>query len=216
MPSVVSGSSKATVLVGQAAGGDNSLGKTLTLLGSAGTQALPTSSISNANLVFNLDASANGGTGIGNTNPGASNQLSVGTTNIGFANAVTLTLNLQNEPAIVPAYTPFVLIAGTGGGTTAATSQYTGLTFGASTGTYGSADGETTIITGITGGTLGLLFGNSTDTAFYGANSYLVLYQNTGVDDIEVEVVPEPSTWALMIGGFALLVFIQRRKNKHD
>ena len=30
----------------------------------------------------------------------------------------------------------------------------------------------------------------------------------------DLEVVPEPGTWALMIGGLALLVFIQRRKNK--
>jgi hypothetical protein len=35
------------------------------------------------------------------------------------------------------------------------------------------------------------------------------------VDDIEVEVVPEPSTWAMMIGGLAALVFWQRRKSKN-
>jgi hypothetical protein len=29
----------------------------------------------------------------------------------------------------------------------------------------------------------------------------------------DLEVVPEPGTWALMLGGLALLVFIQRRKN---
>ena len=208
-----SGSNAAKVLVGQAAGGDNSLGKTMTLLGSTGTQAAPTSSISNANLVFNLNASQPGGTGLSDTTPGASNQLVVGATNIGFANSVNLTLNLQNEPAIVGANTPYVLIAGTGLGTTAATSQYTGLTFGASSGTYG-ADGVTTIITGITGGSLGLTFGSTIDNTYYGTNSYFVLYQNTGIDDIEVEVVPEPSTWAMMIGGLSVLIFWQRRKNK--
>jgi fibronectin-binding autotransporter adhesin len=30
----------------------------------------------------------------------------------------------------------------------------------------------------------------------------------------ELEVVPEPGTWALMIGGLALLIVIQRRRNK--
>jgi len=32
----------------------------------------------------------------------------------------------------------------------------------------------------------------------------------------DLEVVPEPGTWALMLGGLALLVVIQRRKNKQD
>jgi hypothetical protein len=30
----------------------------------------------------------------------------------------------------------------------------------------------------------------------------------------DLEVVPEPGTWAMMLGGLALLVFIQRRRNK--
>jgi hypothetical protein len=32
----------------------------------------------------------------------------------------------------------------------------------------------------------------------------------------DLEVVPEPGTWALMLGGLALLVVIQRRRNKVD
>ena len=39
-----------------------------------------------------------------------------------------------------------------------------------------------------------------------------MLYQSTGVDDIDVVVVPEPGTWALMLGGLTALVFWQRRK----
>ncbi len=41
-----------------------------------------------------------------------------------------------------------------------------------------------------------------------GKSSELFLYQNsgTGAGDIEVEVVPEPGTWALMLGGLAMLV----------
>jgi hypothetical protein len=30
----------------------------------------------------------------------------------------------------------------------------------------------------------------------------------------DLEVVPEPGTWAMMLGGLALLVFIQRRRSK--
>jgi hypothetical protein len=29
-----------------------------------------------------------------------------------------------------------------------------------------------------------------------------------------VEVIPEPGTWALLLGGLAMLVFWQRRKSK--
>jgi hypothetical protein len=37
-----------------------------------------------------------------------------------------------------------------------------------------------------------------------------VLYLENG----NLEVVPEPGTWALMIGGLALLIIIQRRRSK--
>jgi hypothetical protein len=40
----------------------------------------------------------------------------------------------------------------------------------------------------------------------------LQLYLNNG----DLEVVPEPGTWALMLGGLALLIVIQRRKNKRN
>jgi hypothetical protein len=58
----------------------------------------------------------------------------------------------------------------------------------------------------VTGG----LFATS-GTAFdenYGVRLYL--YNG------DLEVVPEPGTWALMLGGFALLVFIQRRRSKNS
>ena len=42
------------------------------------------------------------------------NELSVGNTAISFGSGVQLTLNLQNEPALVAGFTPFVLVAGTG------------------------------------------------------------------------------------------------------
>ena len=47
-------------------------------------------------------------------------------------------------------------------------------------------------------------------------NSYLVFVGNgSGAYNIDVQVVPEPGTWALMLGGFALLILWQRaRRNK--
>ena len=38
-----------------------------------------------------------------------------------------------------------------------------------------------------------------------------------GAYNIDVQVVPEPGTWALMLGGFALLVIYQRsRRSKNS
>jgi hypothetical protein len=55
--------------------------------------------------------------------------------------------------------------------------------------------------------------GSSEPPAWY-SNSYVFLVNSGGVDDIEVEVVPEPSTWAMMLGGLGLLLCWQRRKNR--
>ena len=139
--------------------------------------------------------------------------MAVGNSNLQFGsntNSVVLTLNVQN--GVVAPFTPYVLIAGTAPGVvgTPSTSQYLGLTLGTSTAVAG---GTMTQILNTNGtGPLTLLFGNAPAT--YYAPSYLFLYQNTGVDDIEVEVIPEPSTWALMLGGFGLLAFYLRRKNQ--
>ena len=46
---------------------------------------------------------------------------------------------------------------------------------------------------------------------FRAGRSYL--YLTDGGDEIAVEVVPEPGTWALMFGGLVFLTFWQRRKN---
>jgi fibronectin-binding autotransporter adhesin len=195
-------SARANVLVGLTSATDATVGNVLTLKGSTGT-----STIADANLTFNLDAKST-----------ASNQLSVGATNIAFGTdatgSVKFTLNLENEPAIVANGTTYTLIAGTGSTSTtigASTGQYTGLTLGATT----TVGGVTETI--ITGGNLQLAFGSSIDNTYYGSGSYLVLYQNaTGnIDDIDVVVVPEPGTWALMLGGLALLVVVQRARRKN-
>lgn len=114
-----------------------------------------------------------------------SNELVVGNSTINFSN-VTLTLNLLGNKTIAP-NTAYVLIAGTG------TNQYTGFT----------VDPVTNRITG-----LNLVFAN---VGGY-QNSYLFLNTAGGVDDIEVEVVPEPGTWAMMLGGVAALILLQRRR----
>ena len=201
-------SARANLLVGMNSAGDTNTSQTLTLLASA------TSTITNANLTFNLNATKSGA--LGSDPSGSGTELSVGNTNISFGtgtDSVQLTLNLQNEPAIVPPYTPYVLIAGTGVTTNSggmSGGQYSGLTLGTVT---TIAPGVTETL--ITGNNLQLAFGSSTDTSYYGS-SYLVLYENsnTGVDNIDVEVVPEPGTWALMLGGLAMLVFWQRNKRK--
>jgi hypothetical protein len=192
-------SARANVLVGLTSASDITTTNVLALKGSTGT-----STIADANLTFNLDAKSTNST-----------QLAVGATNIGFGTdnvgSVKLTLNLQNEPAIVANGTTYTLIAGTGSTSTtpgSSTGQYTGLTLGATT----TVGGVTETI--ITGNNLQLAFGNSLDQSYYGANSYLVLYQSSGVDDIDVVVVPEPGTWAMMLGGLALLIFVQRLRRK--
>jgi fibronectin-binding autotransporter adhesin len=201
----------ATVLVGQTSSTDTNTTNNLTMIASAA------STISNANLVFNLNSAQNTGSGSGN-------ELIVGATNITFntvgAINTTLTINNITGSTVISGYTPYVLIAGTGTtGTTATnstpmatTGQYTGLA------TFLNSQGLQQIENTGTMGGLDLAFANSAINAYYGANSYLFLSEGTsnGVafDDIDVEVVPEPSTWAMMIGGLGLLVMYQRRKNK--
>ncbi len=187
---------RATILVGNIGPADLNTSGTLSMTGSAA------STISNATLSFNeATATASG------------NQLSVGSTALTFGNGtagaapVTLALNLQGGSIIAP-NTAYVLVAGTLPGTSALTSQYSGLTFGTSTGSL--ATGLITPI--LSGNNLLLSFGST--AAYYGTNSYLFLYQsssNGGIDNIEVQVVPEPGTWAMMLGGLAVLIFWQRR-----
>jgi len=187
----------ATVLVGHTSATDNTTGGSLSL------QAAAPSNIANANLVFNLNSAV----------AGSGNELLVGSTPITFGlgtQSTTLTLNLVGT-SIIPANTPYILIAGTNGGL----DQYTNLSLGTPTGNI-TTGLYTPISSSGVGGTGNLVL--SIGAAGYYNNSYLFLYQNSttngGVDDIEVMVVPEPSTWAMILGGLALLVFIQRRKNK--
>jgi hypothetical protein len=140
----------------------------------------------------------------------------VGATPITFGlGTQSTTLSLNFSYGIVGAYTPYVLVAGL---TTGGADQYTNLSLGTPTGTLATGL-ITPILNSSFGGTGNVTLSMSgTAAGYYGGNSYLFLYQNstTGADDIEVEVVPEPGTWALMLGGLAILVFWQRsrRQNK--
>ena len=195
-------SAVATVLVGHNSASD------LNTTGVMSLQATGSSNIGAANLVFNL-----------NTNmAGAGNQLNVGATAIAFNTLssmnTTLTLNLQGS-SIIASGTTYVLIAGTGTTATGG-SQYTGLDLGTSI-SLGNGITETQILNSNFGGTgsLNLSFGSA--NSYYGAKSFLFLYQNanTGVDDIEVDVVPEPGTWAMMLGSLAMLIVWQRARRKN-
>jgi fibronectin-binding autotransporter adhesin len=62
------------------------------------------------------------------------------------------------------------------------------------------------------------ILGGMTLLAPNGSNFFSTWYNGSELflngDSIEVDVVPEPSTWALMLGGLATLVVIMRRRNK--
>jgi autotransporter-associated beta strand protein len=198
---------RALILAGLNSVADTNVTQVLTLKASAA------GTIQNANLTFNLNSAVAGGLGTDPTNSGT--ELNVGATAITFGSgtqSTTFTLNLQGSN-IIGAYTSYVLVAGL---TTGGVDQYSGLTLGTSTGTLASGL-ITPILNSNFGGSGDLTLSLSSGAAgYYGNGSYLFLYQNstTGADDIEVEVVPEPGTWALMLGGLAMLVAWQRRKNR--
>jgi len=166
----------AKVIVGN--GTDTTSGMTLEGSGS--------NSITNTTLAFNISAAT----------AGQGNELSVGTSAIAFSSS-TLALNVSGT-GVISAYTPYVLIAGTG------TNQYSGLT------TQEMNEGGN-MFDVITAG-LSLSFSPSLANTWYAGHSFLYLNTTGGVDDIEVVVVPEPGTWALMLGGLAMLIFWQRRR----
>jgi fibronectin-binding autotransporter adhesin len=142
--------------------------------------------ITNTQLNFNISAAT----------AGQGNTLSVGTSAITFSGS-TLALNVVGT-GVIPEYSPYVLIAGTG------SNQYSGLGT-----TMETING--TLYDVITSG-LVLSFSPTQANTWYATNSFLFLNTAGGVDDIEVSVVPEPGTWALMLGGLAALIFWQRRK----
>ncbi len=183
-----SATNQATILAGMLSSTDTSTGTSLTLAASTG-------SITNAKLTFNLSTASGP----------ASSQLNVANTVTTFGTGDVLSVNLVNAADF--GGTSFTLIAGTAGNGdgTLTGSQYGGLT------TTGTDTNGHAIISGVT-----LAFNDPTMQSLYGSQSYLFLVNAGGVDNIDVEVVPEPGTWALMLGGLALLVVCQRRRRSRD
>ena len=148
------------------------------------------STITNTNLTFNLNTTTNVGANAGN-------QLNLGNTTINFANS-TLTLNMVGGTIVAPD-TAYVLITDANGFTNS------GLTLNGN------------IITGclsIAGNTFFGASGSNGMTGGFYDGSYLFLAD--GGTEIEVEVVPEPGTWAMMVGGLGLLFFWQRRRSTRN
>jgi autotransporter-associated beta strand protein len=193
-------SDRATVLVGHTAETPTNTSASMTVLA-------PSAMLGNADLVFNLNTAV----------AGEGNQLNIGATTINFSAGMAstvLTLNLQGS-GIIAANTSYALITGTAVGSSAATSQFSGLSFGASTGDIATGL-ITRILSSGDGGTGNLTLDlTGLGEAAYGQDSYLFLYQNstTGVSAIEVAMVPEPTTWAMIIAGLCVVILFRRRRN---
>ncbi len=162
-----------------------------------GAAVLGNSNFTNAKLSFNLNSANTNGTSI-----------NVGSTGVNFGNT-TMSLTLQNGTAANDYQ--YILVAGVNSGSLGGVdgSQYTGFTTDSS-GADGLQAGQYKILSG-----LNLSLVNSDNTG-----SFLFLNTDGGVDNIEVEVegeaIPEPQTWALMMGGLGLLLFYHRRRNQVD
>ncbi|XHR27107.1 MAG: autotransporter-associated beta strand repeat-containing protein [Chthoniobacteraceae bacterium] len=119
---------------------------------------------------------------------GGSNVLNIGSTAVSFTNT-TLVVTLLGTDSIDYG-TEYLLIDGTTG------SSYSNLT------TFTNALGQQQISSG-----LSLAFTGATAQSKY-ASSYLYI----NGDDIELQVVPEPSTWALVAPGVGLLWLLRRKR----
>ena len=117
-----------------------------------------------------------------------SNVLNIGDTTVSFANT-TIMATLLGTNAI-PVGTDFTLISG---GTN---SSFNGLT------TFINAQGQEQI-----SGGLSFEFTDTAAQALYG-DSYLFI----NGDSIELAVVPEPGTWALLLPGLGMMGLLLRRK----
>jgi hypothetical protein len=149
------------------------------------------------NTSTNLTLAATGASTITNANltfnlataTNTGNELNLGATPVTFS-STTLTLNLVGSN-IIAADTSYVLITDSNG--------FSGLNV--AQGTDGIISSGLSLAT----------------TAFFGAgtpyaNSYLYVTDNG--DQIDVMVVPEPSTWATMLAGFGVLLFWQRQRSR--
>ena len=173
--------------------------------------------IASANLTFDLGAGNTVGSGFhtfGTPNLNTTYLSLAGTSTISFSGTDSVSLvDLTGGALSLRQGKPFLLVDGT------SNSQYSGLV----TSLDGRLDDLTLngngFVVGV--GTLSSYttiavnqFGPDGVTPLTGNNAYYapVLYLYNG----DLEVVPEPGTWALMIGGLALLIVIQRRRNARN
>jgi hypothetical protein len=163
-------------------------GTGLTLDNTVANGVILNASIGSVNLTFSLGAnhSATTMTVLGNT-----------TGEIDLASGDTITLNdLTGGGLQFNLNTPYLLIqAGTVPNLLSDNNLYAGIT------TTGGVDGSGNILNGYVTTPLPLSYNGGTY-----ANTPLFL--NNG----DLEIVPEPGTWGMMLGGLAMLLVIQRRK----
>jgi hypothetical protein len=175
--------------------GDNQSGPTavggLTLDNTVAAGVILDASLGNATLSFALGANHSATTMdvLGNT--AGEIKLAAGDTISLFdLTSGGLTLNMSN--------TPYVLIAaGTTPGLLADNNLYAGIT------TTGGKDANGNILNGYVTTPLNISYNS-------GSYSQSALFLNNG----ELEVVPEPGTWALMLGGLGMLVVLQLRRRQ--
>jgi hypothetical protein len=137
--------------------------------------------------VFNLSAAT----------PGTGTQINVGSSAVAFGTGMTLTLNLigSDTNLISSTSNDYILFAGSG--------TYSGL----NTDSNGHITNFSNLV--LNGNT----FGVANQTQY--AGSYLYL-NGTNIDVVLASAVPEPGTWALTLGGLALLLVYQcSRRSKN-
>jgi autotransporter-associated beta strand protein len=162
--------------------------------------ASTTTNFSSASLTFNL------GTGGGGTTLGNSSQLALGSTpNVVFdgTNGMTLTLNLVGGTAVTTG-TQYVLFTSTD-----ASDPFSFL------GNI-SLSGSNVI----SGSGLNLVINSSQGAGYYnGSYLQLVSLGGSGYDidlEVQVQAVPEPSTYAMLLGGLVLLIAFQRARRQKN
>ncbi len=98
-----------------------------------------------------------------------------------------------------------------GGTLTLNNQDFTSFTFDTSGGGFGAG---TYVLFDASSAIAGTLGSNLTSTQFTGYNATLSIDGLNNDFILTVAVVPEPGTWAMMVGGLIMLVVIHRRRNK--
>ncbi len=187
-----------------------------------------TLTVNASNLTFALGAGDTGGDGyhsFGTPNTNTTYLTLSGSTSINFVGTNSISLvDLTSGSLALRQGTPYLLISA---GSDAAYTDLVTMTGSGASAVY-TLDGNGYVVgvaaNGYTGGS-GLNGINGTDFTPININQYgpdgvtplasnlvypsPVLFLNNG----NLEVVPEPGTWALMLGGLALLIVIQRRRS---